>query len=86
MRAARLIKVQTASKEFECASKDCDRVIQEGIQYVRVALHPDGHFPIPRGLPQHKWWLLVDANWTIGTWHLKCYDDHFDSKLGRRAS
>lgn len=71
-RNLRLVKLQTATKEHECA--ECTDPIEAGERYMRAAIPGDSSlFPNEREVAQEEAWQYVDQDWTIEKTHELCY-------------
>lgn len=72
----RLVKLQVATKQHECA--ECVDPIEEGERYMRAALPPTVEaFPDPEAVAQEDAWKHVDKTWVIEKTHELCYSKRY---------
>jgi hypothetical protein len=71
----RLVKLQTATKQHECA--ECVEPIEEGERYMRAALPPSVEAFPDESVFQEDAWQFVDHTWTIEKTHELCYSKRY---------
>jgi hypothetical protein len=71
----RLVKLQTATKQHECA--ECVEPIEPGERYMRVALPPTVEAFPDESVFQEDAWQFVDNTWTIEKTHELCYSQRY---------
>lgn len=80
LNALRLVKLQTATKEHECA--ECVEPIESGERYMRVALPPTVEAFPDESVFQEDAWQFVDGTWTIEKTHELCYGRRYFRPVG----
>jgi hypothetical protein len=84
-RNLRLVKLQVATKQHECAECPEDP-IEVGERYMRVAIPGDSSiFPNVQEVPQEEAWQYVDREWTIEKTHELCYARRYFKPVANRA-